>query len=152
LGDKPTSIRHATDADATAIQHCVKAAYHSYIERLGRPPGPMLDDYARVVQQHHTYVVELDGKIVGLVVLIEQENGILLDNVAVDPAYQGKGIGRLLIDFAETKSRELGYQNLDLYTHELMTENIDMYKGLGYSETDRRTEKGFQRVYMRKVV
>jgi len=86
------------------------------------------------------------------VVLIEKENSILLDNFAVDPVYQGKGVGRLLINFAETKARELGYQNLDLYTHALMTENIEMYERMGYTETERRTQKGFQRVYMRKAV
>ncbi len=152
MGAHTTSVCRATDADVTAIQRCVNAAYHPYIERLGKPPGPMLDDYERVVKQHHAYVAESEGEIAGLVVLIEQVSGILLDNVAVDPAHQGKGIGRQLVEFAETKARELGYLYLDLYTHELMAENIAMYKRMGYTETDRRTEKGFQRVYMRKVV
>ena len=39
---------------------------------------------------------------------------------------------------------------MDLYTHESMTENIGLYEYLGYIETDRRTEKGYRRVYMRK--
>ncbi len=38
----------------------------------------------------------------------------------------------------------------NLYTHEGMTENIGLYEYLGYIETDRRTEKGYRRVYMRK--
>ena len=31
-----------------------------------------------------------------------------------------------------------------------MTENIGLYESLGYVETDRRTESGYRRVYMRK--
>ena len=48
------------------------------------------------------------------------------------------------------KRRRLGYGHLDLYTHERMTENIAMYERIGYVEVDRRTERGFPRVYMRK--
>jgi hypothetical protein len=33
-----------------------------------------------------------------------------------------------------------------------MTENIRMYEHLGYEETDRRTEEGYDRVYMRKTL
>ena len=39
---------------------------------------------------------------------------------------------------------------MDLYTHESMTENIGLYEYLGYIETDRRTDKSYRRVYMRK--
>jgi hypothetical protein len=33
-----------------------------------------------------------------------------------------------------------------------MTENIELYKKLGYMETARKTEQGYQRVYMRKAL
>jgi hypothetical protein len=31
-----------------------------------------------------------------------------------------------------------------------MTENIDLYRKLGFVETGRKQEQGYQRVYMRK--
>ena len=86
----------------------------------------------------------------GRLVLIRQADGLLLDNVAVHPDHQGRGFGRRLIDFAEADARRQGYEALDLYTHELMTENIGMYRALGYAETGRRIEHGYPRVYMRK--
>ena len=54
------------------------------------------------------------------------------------------------MEHAESEARRLGYGHLDLYTHERMTENIAMYERIGYVEVDRRTERGFPRVYMRK--
>lgn len=143
-------IRPARAEGAAQIAACVAAAYRHYIPRMGRPPGPMLDDYAQVIWQHDVFVLESDHSVIGTVVLIRKGQGILLDNVAVDPAYQGKGYGRRLIECAETEARRQGFAQLDLYTHECMTENIAMYKRLGYAETERRSERGYQRVYMRK--
>lgn len=112
----------------------------------------MLDDFGQVIRQHRVFVAEQQSKVVGVVVLILKGGGILLDNVAVRPAQQGKGLGGRLIALAESESRRQGFSQLDLYTHESMTENIAMYKKLGYFETERRAERGYQRVYMRKVL
>jgi GNAT superfamily N-acetyltransferase len=95
-------------------------------------------------------VLDGGGSGIGVVVVIRRGHGILLDNVAGDPGYQGKGYGRRLIEWAEAEARRQGFAHLDLYTHECMTENIAMYKQLGYAETERRSERGYQRVYMRK--
>ena len=37
-----------------------------------------------------------------------------------------------------------------LYTHVLMVENVAIYRRLGFEETHRVTEKGYDRVYMAK--
>ncbi len=142
--------RSATAGDATGIAACVRAAYSPYIERIGQAPGPMLDDYDQVVRDHWVHVIEEDGEILGALVLIEKDGGLLLDNVAVVPSRHGEGIGRRLLEHAESEACRLGYRDLDLYTHERMTENIAMYERIGYVEVDRRTEHGFPRVYMRK--
>ncbi len=110
----------------------------------------MLEDYAGVIDQHHAYVVKKNQEIIALLVLIRKKYVLLLDNVAVRPTYQGQGLGRRLIAFAEAKAKEWGYRYIDLYTNVCMTENIQMYTQLGFIETKRLTEKGYQRVYMRK--
>lgn len=51
---------------------------------------------------------------------------------------------------AEDEARRLGYSAVTVYTHERMTENIALYKKLGYTETERRRERGYDRVYLRK--
>ena len=142
--------RPATASDAAGISECVRTAYSHYIERIGTSPGPMLDDYERVVRDHRAYVIEDRGEIIGALVLMDKENGLLFDNIAVLPSRQGEGIGRRLIEHAESEARRLGHRHLDLYTHQRMTENIAMYTRYGYEEIDRRTERGFPRVYMRK--
>lgn len=110
----------------------------------------MLDDYAAAIAAGRVHVLERNGKVLGLVVLIRQESSTLLDNVAVDPAVKGQGLGRVLLQFAEAEAIASGSRTLDLYTHETMTENIALYRRLGFVETHRATENGFRRVYMTK--
>jgi len=145
-------IRPARAEDAPAITECVTAAYRHYIARIGKPPGPMLDDYKAVIQQHRVLVLTTGAKISGVLVLITQTQSLLVDNVAVHPDYQGRGFGRQLMALAEEEARRLGFTAVTLYTNERMTENIELYKKLGYMETARKTEQGYQRVYMRKAL
>ncbi|WP_282608789.1 GNAT family N-acetyltransferase [Pelagibius sp. Alg239-R121] len=146
------TIRAAVPADLNAIRDIVERAYGHYVERMGRPPGPMLDDYARRVAQSETFVADFDGSVGGLLVLIDGDGHLLLDNIAVHPDAQGHGLGRRLMEFAEAEAVRRGYTELQLYTHESMTENIAIYSRLGWEETGRALQAGFERVFMRKQV
>jgi GNAT superfamily N-acetyltransferase len=143
------AIRPATLLDLERIESIVREAYSGYILRIGREPGPMLDDYAPLIDQGLVHVLD-DGGAVGVVVLVPEPGAMLLDNVAVDPAAQGKGYGRLLLAFAEQEALRQGFGVIRLYTNALMTENLALYPSLGYVETHRGEEKGYSRVYMQK--
>jgi len=145
-----TVIRLAAETEAESVQQVVHAAYRHYVARIGKPPGPMLDDYAARISDGQVWVLEDAGRIAGILVLDEQADRFLLDNVAVRPECQGSGFGRVLMEFAEAEARRRGWPEIVLYTHVLMTENQALYKRLGYVETGRVSEKGFARVYMTK--
>jgi ribosomal protein S18 acetylase RimI-like enzyme len=146
-----SSIRRARADDAHAISECVAAAYRQYLARIRKPPAPMLDDYTKVICQHGVFVVTVCEKVIGVLVLIKQEETLMLDNVAVHPDYQGRGLGQRLIAFAEEEAINAGFNTLMLYTNEQMTENIELYKKLGFVETGRKADQGYRRVYMRKT-
>ena len=150
MNQDPGNIRPARELDASAISACVAAAYHHYIERIGKPPGPMLDDYVEVIRLHHVFVLVEETEIIGVLVLIRYPDFMLLDNVAVHPAHQGRGLGTRLLTWAEKETQALGFGRIMLYTNEAMTENLDLYTKLGYIETVRKFEKGYRRIYMHK--
>ncbi len=137
-------------ADTAAIARIVASAYEKYIARIGRKPGPMLDDYAARVAAGEAFVHEDGRGLAGLVVLIEKPCYLLLDNIAVSPSRQGEGIGRALLAFAEAEAARRGFREIRLYTHALMHENIALYTKLGWSEYARGEEQGFARVFMKK--
>lgn len=145
-------IRLARPEDAGAIRRLVQNAYGHYAARMGKPPGPMLDDYDQRVADRQAWVLEEGGALAGVLVLEDTSDGaLLLDNVAVDPSAQGRGHGRALVAFAETEAGRRGHGEMRLYTNVLMTENLALYGRLGFRETGRVSEKGYERVYMAKA-
>jgi GNAT superfamily N-acetyltransferase len=143
-------IRPARSEEAAVVRGIVHDAYSHYVPRIGKLPGPMLDDYAARIAAGQVWVLEDEGRICGILVLEDQSSALLLDNIAVAPSAQGKGCGRRLMAFAEEEARRRGHDAIILYTHVLMTENVALYRRAGYAETGRVSEKGFERVYMRK--
>jgi len=132
------------------VREIVDAAYRSYIPRIGKKPGPMLDDYSKRIADGQVWVLSDCVLTAGILVLEKIPDALLLDNIAIVPGQQGKGRGRLLLEFAEQEAKRRGFKEIRLYTHALMTENIALYGRIGYVETGRVTEKGFDRVYMAK--
>lgn len=144
------ALRPARVEEAGEIAALVAEAYTPYIARIGRKPAPMLADYTRVVRDDEVFVAQLGNGIAGVLVLRRETGELLLENVAVRTACKGQGIGRHMLDFAEAHARALGCAAIRLYTHERMTENIEIYRTRGYRETHRAVEDGFARVFMCK--
>jgi ribosomal protein S18 acetylase RimI-like enzyme len=144
------SFRFATGADVSKVAALVNAAYVHYVERIGMLPRPMTDDYAEVIASQQVTVAESHGTIVGVIVLTVEDEGFLIDNVAVDPSCRRKGLGKALLEFAEAEARRAGFDSIYLYTHEKMMENLALYSRIGYIEYDRRSQGEFSLVYMRK--
>ena len=110
----------------------------------------LTDDYAQVIANQRVTVAESHGSIVGVIVLNVDEEGFLIDNVAVDPSHRAQGLGKALLEFAEAEARRAGFDSIYLYTHEKMSENLALYLRIGYVEYDRRSKGEFSLVYMRK--
>jgi ribosomal protein S18 acetylase RimI-like enzyme len=143
-------IRAAKAPDAVVLGELVERAYAIYVDRIGGRPAPMNDDYAEKLREGDVFVAVDDGAVVGLIVLITAEDHLLIENVAIDPEHQGKGIGRSLMAFAEAYAGDRSIPELRLYTNAAMTENLALYPRLGYREYARRTENELKRVFFSK--
>ncbi len=146
-GTPGVEIRQAVGADEPGVRACVDAAYAPYVERMGKPPAPMLDDYTNLIDSEVVYVATLDDRLVGLIVLWPKEDHLYIDNVAVLPEAQGAGVGAALLGFADAQAQRSGMNEIRLYTNEKTTENITYYPKKGYRETHRASDAGYQRVY-----
>ena len=144
------SVRAADSTDIAAATACVDAAFSHYIERIGRPPGPMRNDYAALIAEGKVWVALQGMRVVGVLVQFETEDGFYIDTVAALSETQGTGVGRALLQFAERSALARGFDSVYLCTNSKMTENQVFYPRIGYVEVDRRHEGGYDRVFYRK--
>lgn len=146
------NIREARPDDVAEIVALVRAAYAPYVIRIGREPAPMQADYAALVDQGVVYVLPGDGRLRAVLVMFPEGDHLFVENIAVHPDEQGRGLGRLLMAAADDRARALGLGAVELYTNEAMTENLAFYPRLGFVEVERRLDDGFRRVFMRKTL
>jgi N-acetylglutamate synthase-like GNAT family acetyltransferase len=143
-------VRPATGKDVESVAQCVQAAFVQYIERMDRPPSPMLADFPAIIAAGQVWVAEANSQIVGVLVQYETEDGFYIDTVAVIPALKGTGVGRALLKFAELEAQRHGYQSIYLCTNVKMTENRAFYPRIGYVEYEQKKDQGYDRVFFRK--
>ena len=141
-------IRRAGPEDAAAIAALTRAAYEKWVPVIGRLPKPMAADYDVAVREHLIELLEEDGMLVGLVECIREPDHLLIENLAVAPAHQGKGHGHRLIARVEALARELGLSEVRLYPNKLFAENVAFYKKLGYRVDGESAFKGGLIVHM----
>ena len=83
------AFRLARPEDAAAVSALVRAAYMPMAAVIGREPGPIGDDYAALIARGCVRVLEEDGRLVAILVLVDEPEALLLDNVAVAPEGAG---------------------------------------------------------------
>lgn len=143
-------IRPAGPADAGAAQACINAAFSPYIERMGRPPAPMLLDIAQEIESGRVWLAEVGGTLAGVIVQYRTEHGWYIDTVASSPELRGTGVGRALLQFAEGEAGRRDCRQVYLCTNSRMVENQALYTRIGYTEYERQNVGPYERVFYRK--
>ena len=141
------TVRRAEFSDADGLARCIEAAYAVYAARIDDLP-PVSEGCAEEIAAHLVWVAESGGTIVAGLVLVPGDGFMLLANVAVHPDQRGTGLGRRLLELAESEAAARGYAELRLTTHAAMPETIGLYARNGWEETGREGNK----VMMRKTL
>ena len=143
-------FRRAAVEDAAAIRALLEAAYAIYVPRMGRLPVTMDGDFAAAVRDELIWVV-IDGDgLLAVLHLRQRPDHLFIDDIAVRPDRQRRGIGKRLLAFAEAEGRRRGHGEIRLFTNATMVENAGLYAGLGYREYRREPVRGTEVIYMRK--
>lgn len=125
-------LRRAGAADAATVRDLTREAYAKWVPLIGREPKPMTADYAEAVRRHVIDMLYLDGELAGLIEIIPESDHMLIENLAVSPAFQGRGLGQRLLSHAETLTASLGHGEIRLYTNKRFEANVAFYLKRGY--------------------
>jgi ribosomal protein S18 acetylase RimI-like enzyme len=151
--DEGLTERVAVAADAPAIAALTEEAYARWVPVAGRRPLPMGVDYDAAVLRHRFDLIEKAGQLVALIETMPDGEALLIVNVAVKPAFQGRGLGVRLMNHAEALAREAALAGVRLYTNRLFEANIALYRSLGYRlDGEEEVAPGVVRVNMSKAL
>ncbi len=121
-------------------------------EILRKPLGLSLknDDMSRDLVDK-IFAAEHDGQVIGCVLLNHHnDENAQLRAMAVYDEWQGKGVGRLLVEAAERYAVSYGYKRLELHARKVA---LGFYKGMGYKiYGDEFTEVGIPHYMMEKSI
>ena len=146
-------LRQGSAADADAIRDLTRAAYAKWVPAIGREPKPMGADYRCAVRSNRFDLLYSDGTLAALIETIDQGDRLLIENVAVAPDFQRRGLGSRLMLHAEEIARSLGRERIWLYTNRSFTGNVELYARLGYAvDSEEPIDRGMMRTNMSKRV
>lgn len=142
--------RPARPEDAEAIRQLVRAAYARWVPVLGREPRPMQADYTAAVLGHEFALVEEGGALVALIEMEARADHLWIENIAVAPAQQGKGLGHRLLALADARAGALALAEIRMLTNGKMAANRRLYARCSYEETLEEPFLDGTVVYLRK--
>lgn len=138
------SLRPVGRGDAAELCRLHRIAYHARFDRYlfieeedeerdaSRMVQDLFDGRWGAVVDEGSRAIEVDGRLVGAVLSVRRSEGVLIADVMVDPALQGRGIGKALL--AGTLRALHGAGRLPVYLNvtEGNSRAVRLYEGLGF--------------------
>lgn len=145
-------VHRITPADAGEVLTVQRAAFVSEALIYGTADMPplvqTLDELQAELREADGWVARRGPRLVGAIRTRESNGVLLIGRIAIAPDLQGEGIGRLLLDAAESHSTAT---HAELFTGSLSEANIRLYTRCGYVESERIAgDDGISQVFLRK--
>lgn len=94
---------------------------------------PSLKIIEAYLQTSRCYVAEIKDQWIGVYVLLPtRPQTIEIVNLAVDESYQGKGIGKKLLQHAVNTAQKMGYTTIDIGTGNSSIGQLALYQKCGF--------------------
>lgn len=130
----PVRIRSAAIADVPQLTAVVNAAFAVETFLDGRRTD--VQGMEAALRGAEFLVAEAGaGHIVACVRLEHRDRLGRFGMLAVDPAWQGEGLGQAMVEAAEERFRALGCTHVSITVLSLRPELLPFYRKLGYAET-----------------
>jgi ribosomal protein S18 acetylase RimI-like enzyme len=94
-----------------------------------------VEDYRPRIERGEVWLLEARGALVGLIVLERRPDDLVVYGIALQPAQQGRGHAKTLLEFAEQQAVASAVDELRLYPNIRMGRNIAIYRHCGFIET-----------------
>lgn len=128
-------FRLAYMEEADLVQAISARAYiPAYTAVIGVVPTPAFEDYRPRIERGQVWIAELGTEPVGILIMEDAPNHMLIYSVAVEPGHQGKGLAKAILGRAEQIAYSESKPELRLYTNQKMRANLRLYSSCGFIE------------------
>jgi GNAT superfamily N-acetyltransferase len=124
------------------------AAFEYQKDRIKPPSSLYLLDEVSLAEKaggEQLLLAWLEGEIVGCVFVRSSTTSTYLGKLAVSPALQGKGLGKLLVQAVEEIARKKSHNFIELETRIELTANHLTFSRLGFTKVSEHAHEGFDR-------
>jgi GNAT superfamily N-acetyltransferase len=135
-----TAIREANAEDLRGLLQVYRESGLDPGTNLSLSEGAAILERIRHYPNYKVFVAETDGHIVGTFALLIMDNlghggtpSGLVEAVGVLPPFQGKGIGKEMMQFAMNRCKEHGCYKMMLSSNETRTDAHRFYESLGFT-------------------
>jgi DNA-binding MarR family transcriptional regulator/predicted GNAT family acetyltransferase len=148
------TVLHDMDPRSDEARYCLGAYYAELARRFSRGFDVKLSrdpDAKDMVRPRGTFIVAMsDGLPVGCVGLKGGGESAEIKRLWVAPAARGLGLGRRLMEAAESAARELGIAVLRLDTNSALAEAGQLYRRSGWTEIPRFNDDPYPDLFFEK--
>ena len=146
------TVSRISSADAGEVLTIQRAAFVSEALIYGTADMPpltqTLEELRAELSDAGGWVARVGTRLVGAIRTRETSDLLLIGRIAIAPDMQGEGIGRTLLEAAESASSA---PEAELFTGSLSEANIRLYQDCGYRIVDTVDEgDGTAQIFMRK--
>lgn len=146
----PIVVRPAVEGDLTAMNAIYNREVVEGVATWELEQWPLerrQEWFAARDEEEPVLVAEIDGAVIGFSYLTKYRGRLGYrftreNTVFVDPAYQRRGVGRLLLSALIERGRGLGLHTLLAFIDEENDGSIELHRALGYQVVGRERETG----------
>lgn len=129
-------VREFRDGDEEAFRRLNEEWITRFFQLEPKDEETFADPHGKILAQGGRILLAVDGeRAVGCCALVAMRAGEFeIAKMAVTPEYQGRGIGRLVLERAVAVGREMGARRLYLETNHGLESAIRLYRAIGFND------------------
>jgi len=140
------SLRMMERRDARTVAALIRSAFASQFVVTDPPPSALRvteEEIAAHLRVGGGAVAEAGGGMVGSALWNEQDDGLYLGRLSVEPAWRGRGIAKALVASAEAAARRMALPRVHLSTRLVLRDNRRLFAACGFVETTCHAHPGY---------
>lgn len=148
------TIRRATVKDAPYIFSIIQKAFKEYSKITGQTNlealAETVEDIEEAIKTRTVFIAVMDDNIVGTVRISIEGDQAYISRFAVDFDNQNNGIGKALMNEADTYLKKMHVKKVTLHTSSKHDVLMRFYYGIGFYAEAIETDRGYLRARMVK--